>query len=152
MLHPAPTTPMPAETVRATLRELIQATATKPAFVVLEVFNSDYLLHLEPAGGAIPDAAEAKLGKTVTGKARATAKRIDKVGSGGKYLEPVRGRPRRVQGRVVAVNASANTITVNAGVPIVCKVSAPGQKAGDFEVTDFVSFDVLRGATFEMDA
>lgn len=152
MLHPAPTTPVHAETVRATLRELIPATATKPAFLVLEVFNSDHLLHLEPAGGSIPAGLEEKLGRTVMGKARATAKRIDKVGTGGKCIDPVRGRPRRLQGRVVAVNPSANTVTVNAGVPVVCKVGAPGQKAGDFELMDFVSFDVLRGATFELDA
>lgn len=150
MLHPAPTTKIDPNTARGQLIEVIPATATRPAFLVVHFFNSDYKCHLEPAGGTLPTGVEGKVGRTVTGTIRASAKRVDRVSSGGKLIDPVFGRPRRVQGRIVAMDAAKNTITVSAGAPFVCTVTAPGQKAGDFEAGDFVSFDVLRGATIEL--
>lgn len=143
MLHPAPISELPKHVARGKLAERIAATATKPEFVVLTFANTSYRLHLEPKG-----AIDVDLGKRVEGVIRAEARRVDKVGSGGRYVEPVFGRPRRVQGSVVATDASANTVTVNAGVPIVCTLTDGRQRADDFELADFVSFDVLRGATF----
>jgi hypothetical protein len=70
------------------------------------------------------------------------------VQSGGKYIEPVFGHPRRVQGSVVSTDSSSNSITVHAGVPIVCAITDSRQKASQFEPGQFVSFDVLDGATF----
>ncbi|MEL6328520.1 MAG: hypothetical protein AAFR38_02565 [Planctomycetota bacterium] len=144
MLHPAPTSKTPAGVARGVLEERIVATATTPAFVVLSFYNTDYRLHLRPVGEVT------RLeGKRVEGVIRAEAKRVDVVSSGGRYVEPVFGRPRRVQGSVVATEPAANTITVNAGMPIVCRLTDSRQRASDFEVGDFVSFDVLRGASFE---
>lgn len=144
MLHPAPTTRIAPGVARAVLEECRPETATSPAFVVLRFYNSDYLVHLLPIGEIA-----AEPGRRVTGVLRAEAKRVDVVRTGGKYVEPVIGRPRRVQGRVIETDTSRNTLTVDAGLPIVCRLTDHRQRAGDFEPGQFVSFDVLRGATFE---
>jgi len=152
MLDPAPTTKISPELTRAKLVEVIEATATTPAFLVLAPDNSDYKIHLQPAGGKLPEGIAGKVGQRLIGTVRAEAKRIDVVTSGGKFIDPVFGRPRRVQGRIIASNPAGGTVTISAGagVPVVCKVTAPGQKAGDFEIMSFVACQVQRGATFEI--
>lgn len=149
MLDPAPTTKVDPELMRARLADVIEATATMPAFLVFEVDNTDYRLHLEPSGGKLPDGIRDLIGTRLVGTVRASAKRVDVVRSGGKFIDPVFGRPRRVQGRIIASNPSGGTVTISSAVPIVCKVTAPGQKAGDFELMSFVACQVQRGATFE---
>lgn len=148
MLEPAPTTKIDPELARGTLEDVVDATATQPAYVVLSFANTSYRTHLLPAPASALEQLRERVGKRAIGTIRAEAKRVDVVRSGGRYVEPVYGRPRRVQGSVVAVHPETNSITVHAGMPIVCKLTAPGQKAANFEPGQFVSFDVLRGATF----
>jgi hypothetical protein len=143
MITPSPTTKIPPYLARGVLAANHAATATKPAFLVLEVPNTSYQLHLLPAA-----AVTTPVGKRLTGIIRADARRVDTVKSGGRYVEPVAGRPRRVQGAVIAKDSSANTITVAAGVPIVLRLTDPRQRADQFAEGDFVSCDVLDGATF----
>jgi hypothetical protein len=111
--------------------------------VVLGFRETEYRMHL----GVLKRVSQTE-GKRVKGVIRATARRIDRVGTGGKYVEPVYGPPRRVAGRVVAVDAEANTITVDAGMPLVMTVGAPQQRATDFEAGAFVTMNVMPGATF----
>jgi hypothetical protein len=144
MLQPAPTDRIDPGLARGTLEGVHEQTATRPAFIELGLYNSDYRLHLLPSGEIT-----AAVGKRVLGVIRAEAKRVDIVRSGGKYVEPVMGRPRRVQGRVVETDTSRNAITVDAGAPFVCRLTDHRQRASDFEAGQFVSFDVLSGATFE---
>jgi len=87
------------------------------------------------------------VGKRVTGTIRAQAQRIDTVGTGGRFIEPVAGRPRRVQGSVVAIDATERTVTINAGVPVVCKTDVR-QSPNDFTIGDFVACSVQPGASF----
>lgn len=149
MLHPAPTTKIDPQTARGVLADRFPETATKPAMVVLTFYNTQYELHLLPVG-AIASPESVKQGKRVEGRIRADAKRVDVVTSGGRYVEPVHGRPRRVQGSIVATDNTKNTITVSAGVPIECRLTDRRQSAAQFEIGQFVSFDVMRGATFEL--
>jgi len=86
-------------------------------------------------------------GKRIIGTIRAQARRIDVVQSGGKYIEPVYGRPRRIQGNVVAVNPADQTVTIDATVPIVCKTDGK-QRAESFKIGDFVACDVTSGSSF----
>ena len=144
MLHPAPTNKIDPGQTRGTLEEVVEQTATRPAHLVIGLYNSDYRLHLIPVGEIT-----AEIGKRIIGVIRAEAKRVDVVKTGGKYVEPVMGRPRRVQGRIVETDTSRNTITVEAAAPFVCRLTDHRQRAGDFEPGQFVSFDVLNGATFE---
>lgn len=110
--------------------------------IVLGIPGTDYELHL-----AVYQKPSTQIGKPIAGTIRAQARRIDVVHTGGRYLEPVYGRPRRVQGEIVAVDPGAQTVTVHAGVPIVCKTEG-AQRAEQFQVGDFVSFDVRAGASF----
>lgn len=105
--------------------------------------------HYEPkftAVGAAP-AVDAK----AAGIVRAKARRIDLPSAGGRFVEPVAGRPRRIQGRVIGVDAAKNEIQVRAGFALVATPLAP-QKASDFAVGQTVSFDAEPGATFEVSA
>ncbi|MGP1271786.1 MAG: hypothetical protein ACTS22_00475 [Phycisphaerales bacterium] len=142
MLTPAPTSVIDPKLARGVLEETHEATATKPAYIVVGFPNTSYRVHLEPVGEI-----RATVGKRIVGTIRAEAKRIDIVTTGGRYVEPVFGRPRRVQGTVVAVHEGA--VVVNAGMPIHCLPTDPRQKAEQFAPGRFVSFDVLRGATFQ---
>jgi len=112
--------------------------------IELSLPGTDYRLSLATAGEVKPDAVG-----QVCGRIRARARRVDVIRAGGRYIEPVFGRPRRLQGSVMAVDAGANTITVYCGCPFICELTAPGQRAEKFEVGQLVSFDVERGARFE---
>ncbi len=148
MLEPAPTTKIDPDIARGRLEEIIPATPTAHALIVLSFPNTSYLMRLEPGGGVERFAEH--LGKGVMGRVHARAKRVDTVGAGGRYVDPVHGRPRRVQGSILSVNEKANTITVGAGTPLICALTDPRQKAGMFEPGQFVSFDVERGASFTL--
>ncbi|MBK7405438.1 MAG: hypothetical protein IPJ41_12600 [Phycisphaerales bacterium] len=143
MIHPAPTTKIDPRLARGTLVELTPATATKPEFVRISFPNTQYQIHLLPE---TPVGVEP--GARIIGTIHAQVARIDKVNAGGRYFEPVLGRPRRVQGRVIAVNGETNEVIVNAGVPIHCHPTDKRQKATDFHDGDFVTCGVLEGATF----
>ncbi len=142
MIHPAPTTKIDPKLARGVFAGHFPATATKAAAVKLTFPNTNYEMHLRPSGDV-----NAEAGDRIIGTISAQARRIDKVGAGGRYVEPVFGRPRRVQGMVIAIEGGA--VVVHAGMPIHCTPTAPGQKAADFAVADFVSFDVLDGAAFK---
>jgi hypothetical protein len=114
--------------------------------LVLAVPGTDYRLQLA-AAGPIP----AQVGDRVRGTIRAQAMRVDVIASGGRYIEPVYGRPRRLQGRIVGGDVAANSIVVHTGpVPVVCTL-AVNQKAGQFAVGQLVSFDVRSGASFTLE-
>lgn len=112
-------------------------------WVQVRVPGTDYRLRLVPAGGL-----SASVGDKVSGVVRAQALRMDVIPAGGRYIEPVQGRPRRVQGRVVGGSVQANEMYVKAGPGVVVTPMAP-QRAGDFIIGQMVSFDVREGATIE---
>lgn len=143
MITPSPTSRIDPTLVRGTLVEAVAATATKPAFIKLTFANTSYEMHLIPTG---PITAEP--GKRIIGTIRAKARRIDITETGGRFVEPVYGRPRRVQGTVIAIDAGANAVVVDATVTIHCAPTDARQRATDFQPGQFVGFDVLDGATF----
>ncbi|MFK7789382.1 MAG: hypothetical protein AB8C95_07845 [Phycisphaeraceae bacterium] len=113
-------------------------------WVQVRVPSTDYRLRLVPAEGL-----SAKAGDKIDGLIRAQALRMDVVPAGGRYIEPVQGRPRRVQGRVIGGNVSLNEVYVKAGPSIIITPMAP-QRASDFSIGQMVSFDVRDGATIEL--
>ena len=143
MIHPAPVSAIDPALARGTLREIIPATVLRPAFAVLSYANTDYQLHLVPEGEIA-----ARPGSRTIGIISARAKRIDVCGTGGRYVEPVMGTPRRVQGSIIRVDAASNEIVVHAGVPVHVTPTDPRQKASDFEVGQFVTFGVENGASY----
>ena len=91
----------------------------------------------------------ASVGQKITGTIHATARRVDVIPAGGRYVEPVYGRPRRVQGRIVGGHAPSRTIYVQAGPKLVCTLSDDRQQVGQFSLGQMVSFDVEAGAVFK---
>ena len=87
-------------------------------------------------------------GKKARGVIRANARRIDVVTTGGRYIEPVQGTPRRIQGPIIDVDTGRNTVTIHAAAPIVCKVTDPRQRADQFKPGDFVACDLIPGSSF----
>lgn len=138
MIEPAPTTKIDPTLARAIL---IEDAPAGGGIVKLGFSNTSYQTYLVADGptGVTP-------GKRVVGVIAARAKRIDRVKTGGRYIEPTWGRPRRVQGRVIGV--VDGRVVVHAGMPIHCAPTDSRQQASDFAHGDFVSFDVLDGATF----
>ena len=111
--------------------------------IVLAIVSTNYRLHL-----SVDDGFAGELNKHVIAVLHAVARRVDVVHTGGRYIEPVIGRPRRVQGRVLAVDEAANTITVRSACPFVAHLSV-GQTADAFEPGQLVSFDVERGTSLK---
>ena len=114
-----------------------------PEKLVLAVPGTDYRIQLVPAGQV-----DAGVNERVSGTIRANARRVDVISAGGRYIEPVFGRPRRVQGRIIGGDPKSNTLVVLACVPVTVKLM-DHQRAGQFAVGQMVSFDVEPGASFE---
>jgi hypothetical protein len=142
MISPSPTSKIDPCLARGTLLAQLAPTATKPALIKFGVPNTNYELHLVPKGSIT-----AQVGKRLIGSVHAQARRIDVVSTGGQYVEPLYGHPRRVQGTIIAIKGDA--IVVDAGVPIHCTPTDARQKAEQFSVGQFVSFDVMDGASMQ---
>jgi hypothetical protein len=140
MIEPASTVPPPADPAVARGR----VASIEDDSIVLGFSGTEYRITLRT-----PNAVNATIGETIQGIIACQATRMDVLRSGGKFVEPVEGRPRRIQGRIVAIDQRNNTVTINAGVPLNVTPHKL-QKATDFEVDQLVTMSVLDGATFEM--
>lgn len=148
MITPSPTAPIAPGLARGVLLGRLPEAPTsnagapaRPAMVRMGILNTSYDLHLVPIGMVHTD-----VDQRLVGVVAARARRIDVVDTGGKYVEPVAGRPRRIQGRVVAVRDGV--VIVDAGLPIHCTPVDPRQKPEQFSPGQLVSFDALEGTTF----
>lgn len=119
-------------------------TGTGPALVEVSFANTNYRVRLEVSGEF-----QAPVGARVLGVIRANVQRVDVVRTGGAFLEPVYGRPRRLQGRVIGADAIDNVLVIDGPVPMHCHLTDRRQKAADFEVGVMVTCGVQDGATFE---
>jgi hypothetical protein len=141
MIIPSPTSRIDPAVARGTRGPDRPATVGRPLLITLLVPNTSYELHLVPASPVTVDQ-----GKRLLGTITASARRLDVVESGGRYIEPVMGRPRRVQGTVIAT--SPTHVVVDAAVPIHLALTDQRQSPSQFSPGQFVSCDVLDGATF----
>ena len=116
----------------------------RDGLIVLGLPGSEYRLTL-----VIEIDLPATVGQTITGTIHATARRVDVVPAGGRYVEPVYGRPRRVQGRLVGGHGPSRTLYVKAGPALICTLSDTRQSVDQFHVGQLVSFDVEPGAVFK---
>lgn len=117
--------------------------AVGDGWVQLSMSNTDYRLRLVPVQGL-----SVAVGNKMTGVIQAQALRMDIIPAGGRYIEPVQGMPRRIQGRVVGGNIDRNEVYIKAGPSVVVTPMAP-QRANDFSIGQMVSFDVRDGATLQ---
>lgn len=113
--------------------------------VVIGIPGSDYQLHLASDG-----AVQSNKHGEVRGVVRAKAGKLERVGSGGIFIEPVYGQPRRVQGRVVRKDSAANTLTVQGPCVVVAELEAT-QRATDIPIGELVAFNVHSGSRWVCD-
>ena len=124
--------------------------------LLLALPGTDYKLLLMLAPGVSDRLPEAGSPQRVAGTIHAQARRIDVIPKGGRYIEPVHGRPRRVQGRIMALPKWPEVAGVSGVIAVQC---APGcvmlikpmkpQTSADFAQGQLVSFDVEPGSRFE---
>ncbi len=146
MIHPAPTTKIDPTLARGTLLEVNDATATKPASVMIEFPNNSYQSVFETNDDL--ESLRPMIGEMVMGRISVQAKRVDRPQAGGRRLDPCYGTLRRVMGTVVGFDPNANVLAVDAGAVVLLTLTAPGQNAKDFADAEFVACDVLPGALF----
>ena len=149
MLHPSPTTKIDPTLTRATIVEVLDATHARPAMVVMSFSNTNYMTHLVAASDL--DQLRSMVGKTVLGTMHATARRIDPAGAGGRCIDPCIGTIRRIMGTIVGTDPRTNGMVVNVGpnMSMWLALSAPGQRASDLANADFLTCDVMPGASFK---
>jgi hypothetical protein len=114
--------------------------------IVLGLPGTDYRLRL-----VLEIDLPAEIGDKVTGTIHASARRVDVIPAGGRYVEPVFGRPRRVQGRIVGGHPASRSIYVRpvTGVTLICTLTDNRQQTEDFTLGQLVSFDVEPGTVFK---
>ena len=90
-------------------------------------------------------------GARVRGAIRAPAWKVDRVEFGGNYVEPLAGRPRRMQGTILSVQAAANELTVQVGYEATVKLPAK-YRAADYHVGERIGWDNIEIPTFELES
>src|SRR4051812_16921232 len=97
MITPAPPPKIDPPLAPGTLPEIVAPPAPKPGYIKVSFPNTSYELPLLPTGPINPP-----VGKKIIGTIHARARRIDETKTGGRFVEPVFGRPRRIQGTILA--------------------------------------------------
>ena len=110
--------------------------------IELGVPGTDYRLSLIPAA---PIAAQ--VGKRVRGRIEGRALRLHIAAAGGRFIEPLAGAPRIVQGTVAAVDAAGRRLLLDVCVPI--WITLDGDRSTDaFTIGTLVNFYMESGARF----
>ncbi len=133
------TTPSTATSLDvATLR----VASVKDGVAEFTVPGTQYHLHL-----TVDPGFEAAAGHRVKGRVHGKALRMHRAGAGGNFIEPLQGRPRIVQGTVLAVDPAANEVILDLVVPVRVAMQS-GQSATAFSTGDVVNFYMEPGTRF----
>lgn len=113
--------------------------------IVVSIPRTSYRLHVTPtvASSAIGTAD----GKRIKGILRGKAQRMHVASAGGRFIEPVYGHPRIVQGTVLSIDPEHNRVLVEMVIPAWLDV-AEGQKASEFAAGQLVNMYIESGMTF----
>jgi hypothetical protein len=126
-----------------------------PKFIVDKVENGQVTLKVPGFNYAnsfiiTGSAATLNPGARVRGTIHAPAWKVDRVELGGNYVEPLFGRPRRMQGTILAVDAAANALRVQVGYEATVKLPAK-YKAADYKVGERIGWDNIEIPSFELE-
>lgn len=122
--------------------------AMQESAVVFSPANTNYELRLD----ARRSLGGLKIGVTIDALIRVSARKIWTVPSGGNFIEPIFGPPRKIQGRVRYLDE--DQMVLHCGVPIL--VSLPADPSafdlvrGLVKVGGLANVSVLPGGTFEL--
>jgi hypothetical protein len=114
--------------------------------LVIGVPGTNYRIQLRPTvpGSAIATA----IGKRILGRVRGKAQRMHAARAGGRFIEPVYGHPRIVNGTVLEVDAAQSRVLVDMVIPAWLTL-AEGQAPADLIRGQTVNMYVESGMTFE---
>ena len=119
--------------------------------VVLGVHGTDYLIELTPTvtSGEFP-APRSSRNRRIRGTVAGRALKMHRAEAGGRFIEPVHGRPRIVQGTVYEVDAPNGRLLMDVVVPmwITLDTATTGQSASEFSPGDLLNFYLEPGTTF----
>ncbi len=111
--------------------------------IVIGIVRTNYRIHLSPVG-----MINTEPGRRIHGVIALPVWKVDRVSAGGWFIDPVFGRPRRVQGRVVQSLDSSNQLVVSLG-GCVMLANLPSQyKSADYPGGSRIALDVRDEATF----
>lgn len=113
--------------------------------IVVSIPGTSYRLHLTPTVPA--SSIGAADGKRMKGIVRGKAQRMHLASAGGRFIEPVYGHPRIVQGTVLSIDPEHNRVLVQMVIPAWLDL-AEGQKASEFAAGQLVNMYVESGMTF----
>jgi hypothetical protein len=112
--------------------------------VTLRVPGSNYCNTFAVSG----DGLKFEPGQRVRGTIHAPAWKVDRVELGGNYVEPLFGRPRRMQGTILSVDVARNELTVQVGYEATVKLPAK-YSAASYQVGERVGWDNIDVPSFE---
>lgn len=119
--------------------------------VVLGVHGTDYLLELTPT---IPrerfPKPRSRRNRRIRGVVHGRALKLHHAKAGGRFVEPVHGQPRIVQGTVYEVDGPNDRLLMDVVVPmwITVESEVTGQVASDFAQGDLLNFYLESGTSF----
>lgn len=108
--------------------------------------GTQYHLNLD-----VEDDLSAFIGQRVRGRVHGRALRMHRAAAGGNFIEPLQGRPRIVQGTVLAVDPSNQEVILDLVVPIRVAM-AEDQSATGFATGEMVNFYMEPGTRFVAEA
>lgn len=115
--------------------------------VVFEPAGTNYQMHLKTSA-----AYTGPVGVLVDGFVRLDGRKVFTTPAGGRFVQPIFGTPRVVQGRIRA--ATDDSLLLQVGTAVVLKLPASDDaydlSAGPLAVGAIVNATVLPGASFEL--
>ena len=122
--------------------------AMQDATLVFAPANTNYEMRLDATGPM----AGAQIGVMTEALIRGAARKVWTVPSGGNFIEPIFGPPRRIQGRIVYLDEQQ--MVAHAGGPVIITLpadpSAYDLVRGPLALGVLVNVSLLPGATFEL--
>ena len=109
---------------------------------IFTIPGTQYRLHL-----VVEEDVRDAVGRRIRGRIHGRALRMHQAPAGGNFIEPLDGRPRIVQGTVLAVDPGTSEVVVDLVVPIRLGIAAD-QATGSFTTGDMVNFYMEPGARF----
>ena len=113
--------------------------------IIVSIPGTQYRLKLNTAAPI-----DVETGKRVSGHIIAQVWKVDFVSTGGAYIEPVYGKPRRIQGNVTGKTAGTNALIVTVGdCPFIAQLPDRWQ-ADDIPLGTRVGLDTPDTPIFEL--
>lgn len=115
--------------------------------VVLAVDHCDYRLDLALPPQCRSTDLAGKLGARITGTIHAKALRMHQARAGGRFIEPLEGKPRIVQGFVLAVDEPGNRVLLDCGA-LIWVTPTEGDGVAGIRGGELFNFYVQSGTSF----